>query len=539
MSPTSFSELSNLCKALEATNKRKEKTSLLAKFLHQLEPGEVAPSVLLIVGSIFPEFDTRTLEVGGRTLRRILEARRQTALTVEPLTIQRVHNIFEEIAEAKGSGSRRIKENLLKRLMNLAQPNEVDILIRIVYGEMRIGVSEGIMLEGIAEAAGVETELVRRALMLTGDLGEVARIALLEDEAVLKSIGVRKFIPLKPMLAVMAYNISEVIDEHCGRAAFEYKFDGARIQIHRFNGHIRVYSRRLTNVTESLPDIVAMIRRRISCENMILEGEVIPIGEDGRPLPFQNLMKRFTRVHDVERMAERIPLKLHLFDILFLNGRLLIDESYLDRRCLLEKICPSELLAKRLITSDVAEVSVFLKRALEEGHEGLMAKQLDSAYTPGVRGKSWYKIKPVETLDLVIVAADWGSGRRTRWLSNYHLAARDGDDLVLLGKTFKGLTDEEFSWITCKLQELKLSENRQTVYVRPEVVVEVTFNEIQRSPQYRSGFALRFARISRIRKDKRLDDADTLVRVKGLYDEQFKYKARLHLGKTVSRHTTN
>ena len=289
---------------------------------------------------------------------------------------------------------------------------------------------------------------------------------------------------------------------------------------------MRIFSRRMSDVTGSLPDIVELVAGQVHSRDMILEGEVVAVGEDGRPLPFQDLMRRFRRVRDVEEMVRLIPLRLHLFDILYLDGRLLIDESYRERWRLLESVCPEELLAKRIVTDDVGEAEEFFRRALEEGHEGLMAKRLDSPYTPGRRGKLWLKIKPAETLDVVIVAAEWGHGRRRGWLSNYHLAVRDGDGFSMVGKTFKGLTDEEFEWMTRKLLELKVRETPTTVYVRPEVVVEVAFNEVQRSPHYPSGYALRFARIKRIRLDKGPKDADSLDRLRELYERQFRYKAR-------------
>ncbi len=519
--------MADLCRTLEATTKRKEKTRLLAGFLRGLDIDEVAPAVLLVVGSVFPEFDPRTLEVGWRTMKGALEGGRQTTLFAEPLTIGAVHKTMERIAKASGPGSRRVKTGLLEGLVSRAGPAEVEVLVRIVFGEMRIGVNEGMMLEGIAEAAGVATGLVRRALMLTGDLGEVARTTLEGGEGGLKAVKMRMFVPLKPMLASMSYDVGEVIEGHGGATAFEYKFDGARIQIHRSGGEVRVFSRRLSDVTESLPDVVELVLKRVSSEDIVLEGEAIAIGEGGRPLPFQDLMRRFTRVHYIHETAERIPLRLHLFDVLYLDGRLLIDEPYDERWRLLKGVCPSDLLAERIVSGDILEVEGFLRGAMKAGHEGLMAKRLDSPYTPGVRGKYWFKIKPAETLDLVIVAADWGYGRRTGWLSNYHLAAWDGEEYLVIGKTFKGLTDEEFRWMTERLQGLKVSETPQTVHVRPEVVVEVAFNEIQRSPHYRSGFALRFARVTKIREDKGPGDADNLERVSELYEEQFRYKAKM------------
>jgi DNA ligase-1 len=502
---------------------------LLADYLRGLRPDEVAPSVLLIVGSIFPEFDQRTLNVGYATLKRILEAERQATLIERPLTVMEVYKILAEVAEAVGPGSRRVKASLVRGLISRAEPLEVEFLVRILQGEMRIGVDEGMMIEGVAEASGLRPELIRRALMMIGDLGRVARIALEEGERGIRGVDVRLFTPLKPMLAAPCHDVEEALEEHGGSTALEYKFDGARIQIHRLGEEVRIYSRRLTDVTPSLPDIVELVKNRIGSRELILEGEAVAYGEGGRPLPFQELMRRFTRTHDVGEMVKRIPLRLHIFDILYLEGRPLIDLAYGDRWRILEEICPRDLLAERVVTGDPSEAQAFLRRALELGHEGVMAKRLDSTYTPGVRGKRWLKIKPAETLDLVIAAADWGYGRRTGWLSNYHLAARGDGEYLIVGKTFKGLTDEEFEWMTERLRELKVRETPHTVYVRPEIVVEVDYNEIQRSPHYRSGFALRFARIRRIRTDKNPEDADTIGRVRELYERQFKYKAKAGL----------
>jgi DNA ligase-1 len=524
---TPFSRLLQLCEALRGTTKRKEKTRLITDFLRELKPEELAPTVLLTIGSIFPEYDERTLDVGFEIVKRALKGRGQRTLVEEPLTILGVYRRLTEIAEAKGPGSRLRKERLLEALFSRATKGEVELLIHIIFGEMRIGVNEGVMLEALSEASGLDLELLRRALMLTGDLGEVARVALLEGETGVKGISPRIFHPLKPMLASLAEDVQEALEEHGGLTAFEYKLDGARIQIHRRGGEIRVFSRRLSDVTESLPDVVALLEGSISSDDVILEGEVVAVGRNGRPLPFQDLMRRFRRVHDVEEMVRRIPLRLHLFDILYLDGRLLIDDPYEKRWRLLESICPDELLARRIITGDTLKAEAFLREAMERGHEGLMAKRLDSPYTPGRRGKLWLKIKPAETLDAVIIAAEWGHGRRRGWLSNYHLAVRDDGGFSMVGKTFKGLTDEEFRWMTRRLQELKVGETPTTVYVKPEIVVEVAFNEIQRSPHYPSGFALRFARIKRIREDKSPEEADTLERLRELYERQFRYKARL------------
>jgi DNA ligase 1 len=524
---TPFSRLAELCKALEATTKRMEKTRLISAFLRGLEQEEVAPAVLLVVGQVFPEFDPRTLEVGWSTMKRVLEKGKQTTLLRNELSIRRVHATLSEIATSKGAQSRKLKERLLVGLISDAGRDEVEVLVRIIFGEMRIGVNEGVMLDALAEASGAPLPLVRRALMLTGNLGEVALVALTQGEKGLEGIKPELFVPLKPMLAETADNPEEAIKEHGGRTVFEYKFDGARVQIHRLGDEVRIYSRRLSDVTESVPDVVNLVKRFLPRVGTIVEGEITAVGSNGKPLPFQDLMRRFTRVQEVEKAAEQIPLSLHLFDVLYLDGTLLIDEPYETRWAILGKIAPKELLAEHTVTNNAKEATAFLKAAMKAGHEGLMAKRLDSHYNPGARGKDWLKLKPAETVDLAIVAADWGSGRRKGWLSNYHLAARDGDEWKVVGKTFKGLKDDEFRWMTKRLQAIKVSETDYTVSVRPEVIVEVTFNEVQRSPHYRSGFALRFARITRIRDDKGPGDAETLDQIRTHYKKQFKTKAQL------------
>ena len=524
---TPFSKLAKLCKALEATTKRTEKTHLISEFLRGLEPDEIAPAVLLVVGQIFPEFDPRTLDVGWNTMKRVLEKAKQTTLLRDQLTIRRVHSTLGEIAVSRGAQSRKQKERLLTGLLSDAGRDEVEILARIIFGEMRIGVNEGVMLDALAVTSSVKISVVRRALMLTGNLGEVALVALTQGEKGLEGIKPELFVPLKPMLAETADDPEHAIKEHGGKTVFEYKFDGARVQIHRLGEEVRVYSRRLSDVTESVPDIVSLVQRFLPKVGTIVEGEITAVGPEGKPLPFQDLMRRFTRVKNVQQATEQIPLRLHLFDVLYLDGTLLIDEPYETRWAILSKITPSELLAEHTITNSVKEASAFLKAAMKAGHEGLMAKRLNSHYNPGARGKDWLKLKPVETLDLAIVAADWGSGRRRGWLSNYHLAARDGDEWKVVGKTFKGLTDEEFRYMTKRLQVLKVGETDYTVSVRSEVIVEVAFNEIQRSPHYKSGFALRFARITRIRDDKSPQDAATLDQIRALYKRQFRVKDQL------------
>src|SRR2546421_3328206 len=524
---TSFARLAELTQQLEATTKRLEKRALLAAFLRSLRRDEVAPAVHLIVGRIFAESDARALNVGWATLKKALGGTKQASLVARSLSILGVSQTFAQIAEARGPDSTRARRRLLESLLGRASSGERDVLLKNVFGEMRIGVNEGVMLEGIADASGVDLDTVRTAHMFLGDLGMIAEIALFEGADGLHVRGLRLLAPMKPMLADMAEDLDEVLAVHGGMTAIEYKLDGARIQIHRKGDAVKIFSRRLSDVTSSLPELVATAKG-LPASEFLLEGEVVAVDRDGKPLPFQDLMRRFRRVHGIESAAEEIPLKLYLFDVLHLDGRTLIDAPYRERWEILERLVPAELLTARRIAQRKDEIESFLQEALVAGHEGLMAKQLESTYSVGKRGKKWFKIKPADHLDLAITAAEWGSGRREGWLSNYWLAVRDdkGGGFQMIGKTFKGLTDAEFQAMTERLRGLATSEERWGFHVRPETVVEVAYNEIQRSPHYPSGFALRFARIVRIRDDKGPQDVDTYARLKDLYAKQFERKGR-------------
>ncbi len=314
-----------------------------------------------------------------------------------------------------------------------------------------------------------------------------------------------------------------------GNTAFEYKYDGARVQIHKQNGKVNVFSRRLSDVTESLPEIVEIVEQNIQAQSVILEGEVILLDSAGFPIAFQHLMRRFRRIHGIEDIAKKFPLTLYLFDILYLDGESLIAKPYIERRKILENTVNEISLAKQIVADQQSQAETFLKEALAAGHEGLMAKELDSPYTPGRRGKRWLKIKTVlDPLDLVITAAEYGYGRRKSWLSDYYLGVRDPEsgEFLDLGKTFKGLTDVEIIDLTKRLKESVISEEGHRVIVVPKIVVEVAYNEIQQSPRYKSHMALRFARITRIRDDKMPQEADTIQRVREIYDRQFRNKGK-------------
>jgi len=559
---TAFRELCELCEKLEATTKRLVMVDLAASFLKNLQPEEVEPAVSMVLGRPFPRWDQRVLEVSWATMsgliRQVTNAdwsefrkafsetgdvgsatkamfeasrvRRQATLFERPLSILEVRRTLESIAETTGFGSRERKERLLETLLGQVSPLEAKYIVKIVIGEMRTGFHEGLMELAVSKASDLPVEKVQTASMLTGDIGEVASLIRVKGRSAIDQLAFRVFRPIKPMMAQMATDVNEVLKEAGGAIAFEYKLDGARIQIHKFSDEVRVYSRRLTDVTESLPEVVELVRSSVKASRAILEGEVIAVGKDrASPLLFQHLMRRFRRVHEIERMAERIPIELQLFDLIFVDDQSLINASYVERRKKLVEIAGGIQLTKQLITADPRDAEEFLKEAMNVGHEGLMAKKLDSPYTPGIRGKRWFKVKRVlEPLDLVIVAAEWGYGRRHEWLSDYYLAARDAEtgEFMVVGKTFKGLTDDEIMEMTKRLQELIVKEEPHRVVVVPKIVVEVAYNEIQKSPKYECGMALRFARIARIREDRSPEDADTIQRVRDIYEKQYEKKAK-------------
>jgi DNA ligase-1 len=501
-----FLEVARVLERVASTTKRLEKIQYLSELLKSVEKEEIPPTVLLITGQIFPESSSQTLDVSWKTLQRALQSGQQPLFQKE-LTVADVYTYFEQISTVS---QRKKKERLLSSLVHQATAQERTYIIKTIFGEMRTGASEGIVLEAIAQAAGLPKEDVKRSHALIGDLGETAVRAIIEKEL---STEIILFNPIKPMLAQMG-DLDDITEE----MALEYKLDGARIQVHTSKGKTRIYSRRLTDVTDSLPDIVTLVK---DFPESVTEGEVVAHIR-GKPLPFQELLKRFRRTHHVNKLLKEIPLQLYLFDVLYLNGETLLNYRYTERTELLSEFA-APFLVERIITSSTQEAAHFLEEAVAAGHEGLMAKTLYGIYIPGKRDKTWLKIKPVETLDLVITAAEWGHGRRKGWLSNYHLATRSGH---VIGKTFKGLTDNQFKEMTATLLSLKTREDAYTVYVTPQVVVEVAFNEIQKSSKYPSGYALRFARIKRIRYDKQREDADTLETVQELYEKQFEHKAK-------------
>ncbi len=393
--PADFSELARLCEGLASTTKRLEKIALISELLKGLDKKEIALASIFLSGRVFSESDPRSLEVGFAALSELKSGQR--ILAAKPLTISRVAEYFAELAQAKGRDSRKRRRRLLEALFGEATEIEVKWLIRLIAGEMRIGVEDGMMLEAIATASGLELERIRRAHMLLGDLGNVAKIALLEGGKGIDKVGISLFTPLRPMLAEMASSFEEILAAHGGKTALEYKFDGARVQIHKRGGGIRIFSRRLSDVTSSLPEVAEVIRKEIPADEALLEGEVFGVRSGGSPLPFQELMKRFRRVHDVEEAAVQTPVELRLFDLLYLEGVSLLDLPYDERYLRLAALCRSpKLVSERVVIEAPEDGKRFLEAAMRAGHEGVMAKALDSPYTPGSRGKRWFKLKRCE-----------------------------------------------------------------------------------------------------------------------------------------------
>ena len=470
-----------------ATSGRLAKIKLLADLLKQAGPDEIELAISYLSGTIRQS----KAGVGWATARG---ARAKGLGAREPtIEIRDVDTTLDLISKTSGKGSGTAKKKLLGDLFSRATPEEQDFLFRLITGELRQGALEGIMVEALAQARELPASDVRRAMMLAGNLGAVAK-------GDLKSFAIELFRPIKPMLAKTAPNVEAALAE-LGPASFEYKLDGIRIQVHKRGDEVRIYSRTLNDITAELRSVVDTAKK-LDLKEVILDGEAIVLTAYGRPLRFQETMKG---------LGAAVPF---FFDILYVDGTSLLDQPYSERT----KLLPDAHRPPRIITADVPAARSFFDAAIAAGQEGLMAKALDGKYEAGRRGGNWTKIKRANTLDLVVLAAEWGHGRRQGWLSNLHLGARDPNGgFVMLGKTFKGMTDELLEWQTKRLQEIEVKREGHIVYVRPELVVEIAFNGLQDSPHYPGGLALRFARVVRYRDDKKAEEADTIETVRRLH----------------------
>jgi len=502
-------ELVDASNAVAETRGRLEKIATLADLLKKAKPDEIRLVVAFLSGALLQG----RIGIGWSI---IAQARSVEPAREPSLELRDVHAVFARVSELEGTGVVRARVRALADLFGRVTTSEQDFLVRLMSGELRQGALEGVLAEAVAKAAGASGDAVREAAMMCGDLGEVACAALVEGVGVLSQYSIQMFRPVEPMLASPAESVGVALASF-GEAAFELKLDGARIQAHKLDEEVRVFSRALRDVTAAVPEVVDAVRA-LPARQLILDGEVLALQVGGAPLPFQDTMRRFGRRTDVERLRMELPLTPFFFDCLYIDGQSLTAKRQRERFTVLGEVAGALAVPHRIIT-DPTLASEFFDAAIAAGHEGLMAKALDAPYAAGSRGSAWLKIKRVRTLDLVVLAAEWGSGRRKGWLSNLHLGARDPDRdrFIMLGKTFKGMTDQLLEWQTAALLEREIRREGHIVFVRPELVVEIAFNDLQESPQYPGGLALRFARVKGYRPDKTSDEADTLQTLQDIY----------------------
>jgi len=503
-----LTEIAEVSRAVAITGARLAKIETLAAALREAGPLEVPIAVAYLSG----ELPQRQIGVGWATLRDGF-----TPADTPTLTLSEVDSGFSAIGAVCGKGSASARKALVGELFGRATEDEQRFLVGLLSGELRQGALEGVMTEAVARAASVPVAEIRRAMMLRGSLGVVAAAALSGGSAALRAFGLEVGRPVRPMLASSATSIDEALAKVGGAAAVEWKLDGIRIQAHLSDGNVRLFTRTLDDITARLPEVVAALAK-LPLSTAVLDGELIALREDGRPLPFQDTA---ARTASLDSGGPSVPLSVFLFDALHLEGTDLIDMEDSKRHAALARAVPADLLMPRLVTESAQEATAFFIDAIAHGHEGVVVKSLAAPYAAGRRGTGWIKVKPRHTLDLVVLAVEWGHGRRRGWLSNLHLGARDPETggFVMLGKTFKGLTDELLTWQTERLLALEDRRDSWTVYVRPELVVEVAFDGVQRSPRYPGGLALRFARVLRYRDDKTAAEADTIDTVRALSPE--------------------
>jgi DNA ligase-1 len=499
--------------AVASTRARTKKVAALAELLRRLAPEEVEIAVAYLSG------DQRQGRVGiGWASLDGLDA--GAPADAPSLTVLDVDAAIDAVAREAGAGSQSARRGVLARVFERATPDEADFLRRLLLGDLRQGALEGVMCDAVASAAGVDGALVRRAVMLAGDLPHAAALALAGGHDALRAVDLDVLRPIKPMLASPATDVAEAVGA-LGRVSVEWKLDGARIQAHRAGGEVRLFTRNLNDVTPRLPGVVDVVRS-LPCDTVVLDGEVLGVREDETPDAFQDTMSRFGRRAPERRGADEngagAQLGVWFFDCLHVDGHDLLDAPLHERQAQLERL-GAAWRVPALVTDDAGDAGAFLDGALAAGHEGVVIKAIDSPYEAGRRGAAWRKVKPVRTLDLVVLGAEWGHGRRRGWLSNLHLGARasePGGGFVMVGKTFKGLTDALLTWQTEQLLARETAREGITVFVGPELVVEIALDGVQTSTRYPGGVALRFARVRRYRDDKSPGEADTIDAVRAL-----------------------
>jgi DNA ligase-1 len=548
-----YRELVDIYEKLTSTSSKLEKRDILSDFL-LVVPDEILPFITgLLAGYVFPKWTEKELGIGpklllkvvskitgitekkveelvyssgdfGEGIERAIEQKKQQTFFDANIEITYLMDLFEKVSSYSGKGSQDKKIKYLSKLFSAASPIEARYLSRIILEQMRTGAAEGIILDAISKFSDIPRKDVEKAYLLTNDLGLIAlysRRGIVE----LSKLNVTVGRPLKPMLAQIAGSIDLALKD-IDEPEMEVKYDGARIQVHKSGEIIKIFSRRLENITDALPEIFSELKVTLLPEDIICEGEVVAY-KDGKIAPFQYVLRRLRRKYQISELSEKIPLRLFLFDCLLVDDRSLIDLPLKERRNILtSSVKESEIvkIAENIVSKDPLVVKDFYNKAVKDGHEGIMIKDNLSQYQPGARGKKWLKIKKtMETLDLVIIGAEWGEGRRKEWLSSLLLGIRDDEGKFLpIGKVATGLSDDLFTEITEQLTPLIMEEKGKIVTLVPKIVVEVLYDEIQYSPKYESGFALRFPRVLRVRDDKDAYDADTISRAYELYESQQK-----------------
>jgi DNA ligase 1 len=498
-----FAEVVSTSAAVAATRSRKSKSAALAGLIGACTPDDVP----IVVAWLSGEVPQGRLGIGWRTLA---DARTQPS-AIASATVDEVNQLLSDLAATSGPGSVARRKELLTRLMAGATDDEQTFLIRLLTGDIRQGAGEGVMTDAIAVAAGLPVDVVRRAVMLSGELPVTAVAAVSGGATALQAFALQVGRPVRPMLASPATSLAEAHSAFGGAVSVEYKLDGARIQVHRNGDAVSIYTRTLNDITDRVPELVDLIRE-MPCESVVLDGETLALNDSGRPRPFQETMSRFGATSKRELL-----LQPYFFDCLYLDGVDLLDKPLSGRLEALDRVASRHRIPS-LVAPDLEATELHLEAALTAGHEGIMIKSLDSVYAAGRRGKTWQKVKPEHTLDLVVLGAEWGYGRRTGLLSNLHLGARDpdGGDPVMVGKTFKGLTDELLRWQTEEFPKHERDRDDHTIYLMPGLVVEIELDGVQVSSRYPGGVALRFARVLRYRPDKTAAQADSIDAVRSL-----------------------
>ena len=549
-----YQELVDVYSALEATTKRLEKTDIIAEYLKKLDEDTIGKVGLLLLGGVFPAWSSEEIGIGAKLVERaVAEAVGTTQAKVEdavrdegdiglaciklyakksqmtffsqPLTINFVFDSLQKLSKISGSRSTNRKISIILELLSQASATEAKYLTRTITEELRIGVGDGIVRDAIAQAFDIDKKVVERAQMLTNDFSVVAKTALLEGANGLSRLNLTPGTPVKPMLAQLSPPVAEIIPE-MGTAICETKYDGIRLQVHRNGDEIRIFTRRLENITHALPEIVELFDEYLPHDDYIVEGEVIAT-RDGKPLPFQNILHRVRRKYNVEEAMENVPLKLYLFDVLYYKEPM-IDEPLMTRREILENIVDTSVDAMNLSTmivgtpDNIDEIEELFNSSIAAHHEGIMIKDASEPYIPGIRGKKMlkYKAEP-ETLDMIIVGGTYGIGKRGDFVGSYLVALRDeNDEFKTVAYAATGLDDATLEYLTGKMKEIEITTKGREIVVEPKIVLEIAFSEIVESPEYETGYSLRFPVVKNIRKDKGPMDVDTVERLLSMYEAQ-------------------